>query len=622
MTKKQRGALVALCTMMVAGALAPAAWGATSDPLFVFTPATGAMPPPSGYLDGPCGLGVGPDANFYIADYYHDSIDVYNGGANYAAAPTNGATGYLGRLGAIDPLDGPCGLALDASGRLFVNDYHRSVLAYGAFPSFGVPTAISGAGLDSATPTGLAADRAAGRIYVDQRTYAGAYLAVNGAPVEVVGQPLKVGQNPLADYYGAAVSRFGASAGYLYLPDAATNTVKVFDPASPAAAVQTITGPPGGFKSLREAAIAVDDKTGVIYVSDNLQPTYTERPEAAIYVFSAAGAYLGRLKYNVTDALPVGLAVDNSAQPSQGRVYVTSGNTSGASVFAYPPGAQTNVTVPVATAGGGGGRREGGAVLAAVSSTSTAATRKEGAGPPAASSSTVSQVDHLQVALNGKLAPRRLPRSGTAPISVSVGWKLSSTDGSPLPALKTLALEINRNGLLDTVGLPTCPYGKIQPASTSRALTNCKNALVGRGSFSALIGIGGQEPYATHGQMLLFNGRQGGKQVLLGQIYSPRPFANSFVIPFRVKRIGRGTYGTALTATLPASLRAWGNLTEIQMRLSRTYAYRGVKRSFLSAGCPAPKGFNSAVFPLARATFTFAQGKEVNSTLTDSCKVK
>ena len=42
----------------------------------------------------------------------------------------------------------------------------------------------------------------------------------------------------------------------------------------------TIAGPPGGFTSLREAAVAVDRVTGEVYVVDDLQPADTETWDA------------------------------------------------------------------------------------------------------------------------------------------------------------------------------------------------------------------------------------------------------------------------------------------------------------------------------------------------------
>jgi hypothetical protein len=234
----------------------------------------------------------------------------------------------------------------------------------------------------------------------------------------------------------------------------------------------------------------------------------------------------------------------------------------------------------------------------------------------------VVQNGNLRLSVSGKLSPQKLPRKGTAPIAVSVGWQIATTDGAPPPDLKQLRIEINRQGQFDYVGLPTCPYDKIQPATSRRALANCRTALVGQGSFTADIGLEGQETYSTQGRLLVFNGERHGKPVLLGQIYSQHPFATSFVIVFAVRKLGRGTYGTELAASLPKSLASWGNLTGIQMRLSRKFAYNGARHSFVSAGCPAPKGFPGAVFPLARTSFSFLGGPSETLTLTSSCKAR
>ena len=240
----------------------------------------------------------------------------------------------------------------------------------------------------------------------------------------------------------------------------------------------------------------------------------------------------------------------------------------------------------------------------------------------ALASAEVTQKGTLRLLVAGKLSPQKLPRQGAAPIAVSVGWKIATTDASTPPKLKTLAIEVNRHSHFDYTGLPTCPYPKIQPATSQRALANCRQALVGQGSFEAEIALGTQEPYSTRGRLLVFNGTSKGKPVLFGQIYSPHPFATSFVIVFAVKKLGRGTYGTALTASLPPALASWGNLTGIQMKLSRRYFYRGERHSYISAGCPAPKGFSKVVFPLARTSFEFQGAAKLTSTFTSICHAR
>jgi hypothetical protein len=232
------------------------------------------------------------------------------------------------------------------------------------------------------------------------------------------------------------------------------------------------------------------------------------------------------------------------------------------------------------------------------------------------------QKKNLRLTLTGGLAPTKLPRAGTSPIGVTVGGKISTTDNTRPPKMKSLQIELNRNGDLDYTGLPICPVDSIQPASTSRALSACRSSLVGQGSFAAEITLTGQDPYQAKGKLLAFNGKENGKPVLFAQIYSPRPFATSFVIVFQIEK-RKGTYGTALSANLPQSLRNWGNLTGIELRLSRKFSSKGKKRSYLSAGCPTPKGVAIASFPFVKTTFDFEGSvKSLSGAIKRSCKAK
>jgi hypothetical protein len=234
----------------------------------------------------------------------------------------------------------------------------------------------------------------------------------------------------------------------------------------------------------------------------------------------------------------------------------------------------------------------------------------------------IAQKGEVRVKVSGSFTPQRLPRSGSAPISVSVGGEISNTKGGAAPRLESLRIELNKGGVIDSVGLPLCSYGAIQTASSQRALSACKKALVGEGSFGAEITLAGQEPYPITGKLLAFNGKQGSRPVLFGHIYAARPFATSFVIVFSIQKLGKGTWGTALDAKLPKSLSTWGKLTGIKLNLSRRYSRAGKQHSYISAGCPAPKGLTRAPFPFAKASFGFDGGKVLSSTLNRSCKVR
>jgi DNA-binding beta-propeller fold protein YncE len=341
-------AAAALFVLGLLATLAPGARAAAKDPLYVFAPSSvgSSTPPPRGYFADPCGIGVDSQSRFYVSDYYHDAIDVYDPGeeTEHAKKPNDGSIGYRTQLAGADPLDGPCALALDASGRLYVNNYHRAVLRYGAYPAFGAATAITGAGVDSTEPTGIAVDPTSGELYVDERTYVAVYDS-SGNPVMNGLAPLRIAADPSADYYGLAFYE-----GRLYLADAAQDRVEIYnsnpalDITDPVAVIDSSQIPGADFVSLRDSALAVDSQSGELYVTDDLQPEYTEQPRAIVYVFGPPPtyAYEGHLKYEIVDPRTPGLAVDDSSSSRyHGRVYVTSGNTYEASVYAYPPGAAT-----------------------------------------------------------------------------------------------------------------------------------------------------------------------------------------------------------------------------------------------------------------------------------------
>jgi hypothetical protein len=343
-------ALIATC-LASAPAPAPAAPG---DPIFYFyphpppppppkplPPPPRRNPPPTEYLNGPCGLAISSSGNFYISDHQHRAIDVFDPIKfellESRSQPLVAHTPFGAHEG---PLDDPCGIAFDSSGALYLNNYHRSVARFPA------PLSLASASvIDPGPATGMAVDPTTDEVFVNRRDVINAYDS-SGSPAT----PAQIGLGSLGEGYGLAVSGYSATADYLYVADASDQTVKVYDPASDAEdPIAVINGPPGGFTSLRDSALAVDDTSGEIYVVDLLQPADTETPEARIQVFDSTGAYEGHLKFNVIDGAPTGIAIDNTASPrhpdgTQGRVYVTSGNTHRGGIYIYPPDAAVGGT--------------------------------------------------------------------------------------------------------------------------------------------------------------------------------------------------------------------------------------------------------------------------------------
>ena len=238
-----------------------------------------------------------------------------------------------------------------------------------------------------------------------------------------------------------------------------------------------------------------------------------------------------------------------------------------------------------------------------------------------AASAAVVQQGNLRITVQSQLLPYKLPRTTTAPIAVFVSGHVGTPSGETPPQLQAMTVKVNRHGLLQSKGLPTCSLKQVQPASDERALAQCGDALVGSGKFYASVVFPDQRPYSTRGRLLIFNGKVKGKPVLFAHIYTTQPFSTSFVITFAIKQISQGPYGTELSASLPQALGNWGFVNRIKLTLRRKYTYRGKELSYFNASCPAPKGTRSASYPLAKASFAFSEAKEVSLTVQKSCGV-
>ena len=226
----------------------------------------------------------------------------------------------------------------------------------------------------------------------------------------------------------------------------------------------------------------------------------------------------------------------------------------------------------------------------------------------------------LQVSFGGSVAPKVLPRTGTTPVSVAIRGGVRALGGGPPPSLRRIAIEVNRVGVLDRRGLPVCPAGRLRASSTEAALTACGPALVGEGRVGGVLVLPEQEPSAFGGRVVAFNGRMpDGAPAILAHLYATRPAPIAFVLAFRVSH-GHGTFGTRLVATVPAGTRSTAHITSFSLRLHRVFEVGGERRSYLSAGCPAPVGFPSATFPLLRAGYAFVGGKSVSDTLVRTCR--
>lgn len=228
----------------------------------------------------------------------------------------------------------------------------------------------------------------------------------------------------------------------------------------------------------------------------------------------------------------------------------------------------------------------------------------------------VVQKGRIRVAFEGELTPHALPRKGRMPVHVSVGARITALDPSEPPKLRKISIAINGAGEFSPGVLPVCTVRDIQPSTTQNALKACGGSLVGTGDFSAKVLLPQQAPYPAGGKLYAFNGVYEGHPAILAHVYGTEPVPTSFTLPFVITK-SKGELGTVLTASLAEATGKAGYITGLSLDLGRTLG--SGKGSYLSAGCPAPKGFGAATFTFAKASFDFG-GARLTSTLTRNCK--
>src|SRR5260221_5168866 len=160
---------------------------------------------------------------------------------------------------------------------------------------------------------------------------------------------------------------------------------------------------------------------------------------------------------------------------------------------------------------------------------------------------------NLFITFNGGIVPGALPRDVPAPITVWISGRVRTLAGEQPPSLREITIALNRNGHLDTRGLPTCRKSEIDAFTSAQALSACGNALVGSGKYRARTTFPEQSRSPSQGRILAFNSTSHGHPVILAQVYGTTPVPSTNVIVFDIRHTS-GKYGTVLTGSMPAGL--------------------------------------------------------------------
>jgi hypothetical protein len=211
--------------------------------------------------------------------------------------------------------------------------------------------------------------------------------------------------------------------------------------------------------------------------------------------------------------------------------------------------------------------------------------------------------------------PKRLSKTRPTPVTLEVTTRtatVTNPNGVPVPAVRAI-IDFDRSMSIFSRGYPTCGAGELQNTSTETALRLCKHAKIGGGAATAVIPIG-EKVFVESLTVTAFNGKpQGGRTVVLLHSYGRAPVQTTAVLVGVVTRYDREGYGPRLDVSIPLIAGGVGALTDFHTGIFKTFAYRGRKRSYVTAMCRTGR-------LKARGEFVFKDGESLTPKLTQRCK--
>jgi hypothetical protein len=204
--------------------------------------------------------------------------------------------------------------------------------------------------------------------------------------------------------------------------------------------------------------------------------------------------------------------------------------------------------------------------------------------------STTVRAGNLILTFGSNVSPKKLPKKRFAPIALQIFGKGRTSDGSHPSALRQVVVNIDKNGVVNAKGLPTCRRGQLEARDTKAAKRVCRKAIVGNGKVDVEIAFPEQRPIIAHSPLTLFNGgTKGRKTTLFIHSFITVPVPTAIVTTVTVKRIHRGRFGNHTVARIPVIAGGSGSVLKFNFKIKRIFKYRGRKQSYLRARCRGGK---------------------------------
>lgn len=224
------------------------------------------------------------------------------------------------------------------------------------------------------------------------------------------------------------------------------------------------------------------------------------------------------------------------------------------------------------------------------------------------------QVGNIVVIADGGFSPTTLPRDGFAPIEAHGFAKFETADGGLPSILEQIVFWFDKNGKVETRGLPICTPPRLEATTTAAARKLCPGAIVGTGFGKAVVNFPEQGPIPASSPFTIFNGpRKHGNPTVLVHAHLTVPGPTTFVVPIEIERVNDGRYGFKTVAKIPRIAGGYGTPLYGRIEIGREWKYRGETLSYINAGCPDGR-------LQAKGQFTFKDGTFLQGTLFRPCR--
>ncbi|TMK57334.1 MAG: hypothetical protein E6G51_06095 [Actinobacteria bacterium] len=164
------------------------------------------------------------------------------------------------------------------------------------------------------------------------------------------------------------------------------------------------------------------------------------------------------------------------------------------------------------------------------------------------------------------LTPSKLPRTKSKPVRLSIAGSNKTRDGSHVPALRAVELQLDRRFSFDLAGVPVCETGIHYDVRPNPIERECADAAVAHGQVTVEVAFPEQPLTTASGALTVYNrGRKPGGFDLDGWAYFSAPVTGGVYLPVKVRKASNGRYGWKAQLEAPKIAGGYGSIASYSM---------------------------------------------------------